>query len=40
MQLDAPISLELKAAALDMQRDKSPRFDGIPPEVYVEFWTS
>ncbi len=38
MQLDAPISLEeLKAAALDMQRNKSPGFDGIPPEVYVEF---
>lgn len=39
VRLDVPISLEeLKAAALDMQRNKSPGFDGIPPEVYVEFW--
>lgn len=37
--LDVPISLEeLKAAALNMQRNKSPGFDGIPLEVYVEFW--
>ena len=39
MGIDAPLLLEeLKAAALDMQRNKSPGFDGIPPEVYVEFW--
>ena len=36
VRLDTHLSLEeLKAAALDMQRNKS--FDGIPPEVYVEF---
>lgn len=34
-----PISLEeLKAAALDMQKNKSPGFDGIPPDLYVTFW--
>lgn len=39
MRFDAPLSLEiLKAAALNMQRNESPGFDGIPPEVYVEFW--
>lgn len=37
--LDALISLEeLKGAALAMQRNKSPGFDGIPPELYVTFW--
>lgn len=28
---------ELKGAALAMQRNKSPGFDGIPPEFYVRF---
>lgn len=38
-QVDTPLSLEeLNAAALDMQRNKSLGFDGIPPQVYVEFW--
>lgn len=37
--LDDPISLEeLKDAVGNMQRNKSPGLDGIPPEFYVAFW--
>ena len=39
--LNAPITLmELKAAADDMHRGKSPGLDGIPPEFYTTFWHS
>lgn len=39
--LNAPITLnELKAAADDMHRGKSPGLDGIPPEFYITFWQS
>lgn len=37
--LNAPITLnELKAAAEDMHKGKSPGLDGIPPEFYTTFW--
>lgn len=37
--LGYPITLdELKRAAMEMKRGKSPGWDGIPPEVYVTFW--
>ena len=39
--LNAPITLnELKAAADDMHKGKSPGLDGIPPEFYTAFWHS
>ncbi len=38
--LARPISLEeLKAAVLSMQRGKLPGLNGIPPVLYLVFWT-
>lgn len=37
--LDSPVSLDgLHMAPKDMNRGKSPAWDGIPPEFYLTFW--
>ena len=39
MSLDKPFTLiELEMALRNLNKGKSPGFDGIPPELYVQFW--
>lgn len=38
--LDTPITLsELEKALHNLNKGKSPGFDGIPPELYIKFWS-